>query len=307
MKITVVGAGHVGATLAQRIVDNELANEVALIDIVEGLPQGKALDMWESTPISGSDCFVYGTNDYADTKDSDIVVITAGLPRKPGMSREDLLAKNASIVKSVTEQVVKYSPNSFIIVVSNPLDAMAWTALKVSGFEPHRVMGMAGVLDTARYRSFIAMELKVSTKDIQALVLGGHGDAMVPLPRYTMVGGIPLTELLPQEKIDAIVERTRKGGAEIVNYLKTGSAFYAPSAAVAEMVEAIVKDKKRILPAAAYLQGEYGYEDIYLGVPIKIGKNGVEQIFELKLTPEEKAALDKSAEGVKKTVAQIQL
>ncbi len=307
MKITVVGAGHVGATLAQRIVDNELANEVALIDIVEGLPQGKALDMWESTPISGSDCFVYGTNDYADTKDSDIVVITAGLPRKPGMSREDLLAKNAGIVKAVTEQVVKYSPNSILIVVSNPLDAMAWTALKVSGFEPHRVMGMAGVLDTARYRSFIAMELKVSTKDIQALVLGGHGDAMVPLPRYTMVGGIPLTELLPKEKIDAIVERTRKGGAEIVNYLKTGSAFYAPSAAVAEMVESIVKDKNRILPAAAYLQGQYGYEDIYLGVPIKIGKNGVEQIFELQLTPEEKAALDKSAEGVKKTVAQIQL
>ncbi len=307
MKITVVGAGHVGATLAQRIVDNELANEVALIDIVEGLPQGKALDMWESTPISGSDCFVYGTNDYADTKDSDIVVITAGLPRKPGMSREDLLAKNAGIVKAVTEQVVKYSPNSILIVVSNPLDAMAWTALKVSGFEPHRVMGMAGVLDTARYRSFIAMELKVSTKDIQALVLGGHGDAMVPLPRYTMVGGIPLTELLPKEKIDAIVERTRKGGAEIVNFLKTGSAFYAPSAAVAEMVESIVKDKNRILPAAAYLQGQYGYEDIYLGVPIKIGKNGVEQIFELQLTPEEKAALDKSAEGVKKTVAQIQL
>ncbi|NOX36808.1 MAG: malate dehydrogenase [Calditrichaeota bacterium] len=307
MKITVVGAGHVGATLAQRIVDNELANELVLIDIVEGLPQGKGLDMWESAPISGSDCYVIGTNDYQDTKDSDIVVITAGLPRKPGMSREDLLAKNVEIVKSVTEQVAKFSPNSIIIVVSNPLDAMAWTALKVSGFEPHRVMGMAGILDTARYRSFIAMELNVSTKDIQALVLGGHGDSMVPLPRYTMVGGIPLTELLPKDRIDAIVERTRKGGAEIVNYLKTGSAYYAPSAAVAEMVEAIVKDKKRILPCAAYLRGEYGFEDIYLGVPIKLGKTGVEHIFELKLTEDEKEALRKSAESVKNTVAQIKL
>ncbi len=307
MKITVVGAGHVGATLAQRIVDQELANELILIDIVEGLPQGKGLDMWESAPISGSDCFVRGTNDYRDTQDSDIVVITAGLPRKPGMSREDLLAKNVEIVKSVTEQAARFSPNSIIIVVSNPLDAMAWTALKVSGFEPHRVMGMAGILDTARYRSFIAMELNVSTRDIQALVLGGHGDAMVPLPRYTMVGGIPLTELLPRERIDAIVERTRKGGAEIVNYLKTGSAYYAPSAAVAEMVEAIVRDKKRILPCAAYLRGEYGFEDIYLGVPIKLGQKGVEQIFELQLTDEEKEALHQSAEGVKNTVAQIKL
>ncbi len=307
MKITVVGAGHVGATLAQRIVDQELANELILIDIVEGLPQGKGLDMWESAPISGSDCFVRGTNDYRDTQDSDIVVITAGLPRKPGMSREDLLAKNVEIVKSVTEQAARFSPNSIIIVVSNPLDAMAWTALKVSGFEPHRVMGMAGILDTARYRSFIAMELNVSTRDIQALVLGGHGDAMVPLPRYTMVGGIPLTELLPRERIDAIVERTRKGGAEIVNYLKTGSAYYAPSAAVAEMVEAIVRDKKRILPCAAYLRGEYGFEDIYLGVPIKLGQKGVEQIFELQLTEEEKEALHQSAEGVKNTVAQIKL
>ena len=307
MKITVVGAGHVGATLAQRIVDQELANELILIDIVEGLPQGKGLDMWESAPISGSDCFVRGTNDYRDTQDSDIVVITAGLPRKPGMSREDLLAKNVEIVKSVTEQAARFSPNSIIIVVSNPLDAMAWTALKVSGFEPHRVMGMAGILDTARYRSFIAMELNVSTRDIQALVLGGHGDAMVPLPRYTMVGGIPLTELLPRERIDAIVERTRKGGAEIVNYLKTGSAYYAPSAAVAEMVEAIVRDKKRILPCAAYLRGEYGFEDIYLGVPIKLGQKGVEQIFELQLTEEEKEALRQSAEGVKNTVAQIKL
>ncbi len=307
MKITVVGAGHVGATLAQRIVDDELANELILIDIVEGLPQGKGLDMWESAPISGSDCYVIGTNDYQDTKDSDIVVITAGLPRKPGMSREDLLAKNVEIVKSVTQQVASRSPNAILIVVSNPLDAMAWTALKVSGFERTRVIGMAGILDTARYRSFIAMELKVSTKDIQALVLGGHGDSMVPLPRYTMVGGIPLTELLPRDRIDAIVERTRKGGAEIVNYLKTGSAYYAPSAAVAEMVEAIVKDKKRILPCAVYLRGEYGFEDIYLGVPVKLGKIGVEHIFELKLSEEEKEALRKSAESVKNTVAQIKL
>jgi len=307
MKITVVGAGHVGATLAQRIMDNELANELVLVDILEGIPQGKGLDMWESAPIQGSDCRVRGTNSYEETKDSDIVVITAGMPRKPGMSREDLLAKNVSIVKAVTEQVAKYSPNSIIIVVSNPLDAMAYTALKVSGFEPHRVFGMAGILDTARYRSFIALELDVSTKDIQALVLGGHGDSMVPLPRYTMVGGIPLTELLPQEKIDAIVERTRKGGAEIVGYLKTGSAFYAPSAAAAEIVESIVKDKKRILPCSAYLQGEYGFSGIYLGVPIKIGKKGVEKIFELKLNEEEKAALTRSAEAVKNTIAKIQL
>lgn len=307
MKITVVGAGHVGATLAQRIMDKELANELVLVDILEGVPQGKALDMWESAPIEGSDCRTIGTNDYEDTRDSDIVVITAGLPRKPGMSREDLLSKNVDIVKSVTERVVKYSPNSILVVVSNPLDAMAWTAWKVSGFEPHRVFGMAGVLDTARYRSFIALELDVSTRDIQALVLGGHGDSMVPLPRYTMVGGIPLTELLPQEKIDAIVERTRKGGGEIVSYLKTGSAFYAPSAATAEMVESIVKDKKRILPGSAYLQGEYGFSGIYLGVPIKIGKNGVEKIFELKLSESERQALANSAEAVKKTIAEIKL
>lgn len=302
MKITVIGAGHVGATLAHKIVDKQLANECVLVDILEGIPQGKALDMWESTPVDGSDCRIVGANSYEGTADSDIVVITAGLPRKPGMSRDDLLAKNVEIVKSVTEQAAKYSPGSMLIVISNPLDAMVYTALKVSGFKPERVFGMAGILDTARYRSFIALELNVSTRDIQALVLGGHGDTMVPLPRYTMVGGIPLTELLPQDRIDAIVERTRFGGGEIVKLLKTGSAYYATAAAAAEMVEAVVKDKKRILPCSAYLQGEYGFSGIYLGVPIKIGKNGVEQIFEVKLTDEEKAALEKSAGAVKELI-----
>lgn len=307
MKITVVGAGNVGATLAQRIADYELANQCVLLDIIEGIPQGKALDMWESMPISGSDCRITGTNNYEDTKDSDLVVITAGLARKPGMSRDDLLTKNVQIVKSVTEQVVKYSPNTIIIVVSNPLDAMVYTAHQVSGFPTDRVFGMAGVLDTARYRSFIALELDVSTKDIQALVLGGHGDTMVPLPRYTMVGGIPLPELLSQERIDAIVERTRKGGGEIVGLLKTGSAYYATSAAVIEMVESIVKDKKRILPCAAYLTGEYGYSDMYLGVPVKIGRNGVEKVYELSLNDTEKAMLDNSAQAVRKLMSEIKL
>lgn len=307
MKITVVGAGNVGATLAQRIVDMDLAKDCALIDILEGTPQGKGLDMWESAPITGSDCRIIGTNDYKDTANSDIVIITAGLPRKPGMSREDLLEKNVAIVKSVSENVKRTSPNAVVIVVSNPLDAMVYTSLKVTGFEPNRVFGMAGILDTARYRSFIAMELDVSTKDIQALVLGGHGDSMVPLPRYTMVGGIPLTELLPNDRIDAIIERTRKGGGEIVALLKTGSAYYATSAAVLEIVESIVKDKKRVLPCSAYLQGEYGYEGIYFGVPIKIGKKGVEKIFELDLNAEEKEALGKSADAVKNTIAEIKL
>jgi malate dehydrogenase len=307
MKITVVGAGNVGATLAQRIADMELANECVLIDILEGIPQGKALDMWESMPCIGSDCRVTGTNDYKDTANSDIVVITAGLARKPGMSRDDLLNKNVEIVKSVTAQVAKHSPNSILVIVSNPLDAMVYTAFKVSGFPPHRVFGMAGVLDTARYRSFVALELGVSTKDIQALVLGGHGDTMVPLPRYTMIGGIPLPELLSAERIEAIVDRTRKGGGEIVNLLKTGSAFYATSAAVIEMVESIVKDKKRILPCAAYLQGEYGYNGIFMGVPIKIGKKGVEKVFELKLNAEEKAALENSANAVKSLIKDIKL
>ncbi len=307
MKITVIGAGNVGATTAQRIVDKELANECVLVDIVEGLPQGKALDMWESTPCEGSDCRIIGTNTYEDTADSDIIVITAGLARRPGMSRDDLLAKNVEIVKGVTEQAMKYSDNPILIVVSNPLDAMVYTAQKVSGLPHQRVFGMAGVLDTARYRSFIALELQVSTRDIQALVLGGHGDTMVPLPRYTMVGGIPLPELLSQERIDAIVERTRKGGGEIVSLLKTGSAYYATSAAVLEMVESVVKDKKRVLPCAAYLQGEYGYRDMYMGVPIKIGKNGVEKIFELKLNREEKAMLENSARAVRELIAKINL
>jgi malate dehydrogenase len=307
MKITVVGAGNVGATLAQRIVDRELANECVLIDILEGIPQGKALDMWESAPVEGSDCRIIGSNSYKDTAKSDLVVITAGLPRKPGMSRDDLLAKNVEIVKSVTEQVVEYSPNAMLIVVSNPLDAMVYTALKVSKFPHKRVFGMAGILDTARYRSFIALELNVSTKDIQALVLGGHGDTMVPLPRYTMVGGIPLTELLPQDRIDAIVKRTRFGGGEIVNLLKTGSAYYATSSAVAEMVESVVRDKKRILPCSAYLQGEYGFSGIYLGVPVKIGKEGIEHIFELELTDEEKTALENSAAAVKELIELIKL
>ena len=307
MKITVVGAGNVGATLAQRIADMELANECVLIDILEGIPQGKALDMWESMPCRGSDCRITGTNDYKDTANSDIVVITAGLARKPGMSRDDLLNKNVEIVKSVTAQVAKHSPNSILVIVSNPLDAMVYTAFKVSGFPPHRVFGMAGVLDTARYRSFVALELGVSTKDIQALVLGGHGDTMVPLPRYTMVGGIPLPELLSNERIEAIVERTRKGGGEIVNLLKTGSAFYATSSAVIEMVESIVKDKKRILPCAAYLQGEYGYKDIFMGVPIKIGRKGVEKVFELKLNAAEKAALENSANAVKSLIKDVKL
>ncbi len=307
MKITVIGAGNVGATTAQRIADMELANECVLLDIVEGTPQGKALDMWESMPCIGSDCHIVGTNDYKDTKDSDIVVITAGLPRKPGMSRDDLLTKNVAIVKSVTEQVVENSPNAILIIVSNPLDAMVYTAFKVSGFPTNRVFGMAGVLDTARYRSFIALELGVSTKDIQALVLGGHGDTMVPLPRYTMVGGIPLPELLSQERIDAIVERTRKGGGEIVNLLKTGSAYYATSAAVIEMVESIVKDKKRILPCAAYLTGEFGYNDMFMGVPVKIGKTGVEKVYELKLNDTEKDMLENSASAVRNLMSEIKL
>ncbi|HQV33877.1 MAG TPA: malate dehydrogenase [Calditrichia bacterium] len=307
MKITVVGAGNDGATLAQRIADYELANECVLVDIVEGIPQGKALDMWESMPCIGSDCLITGSNSYEETANSDLVVITAGLARKPGMSRDDLLAKNVQIVKSVTEQVVKHSPNTMLLIVSNPLDAMVYTAYKVSGFEPHRVFGMAGVLDTARYRSFIALELGVSVKDIQALVLGGHGDTMVPLPRYTMVGGIPLPELLSQERIDNIVDRTRKGGGEIVGLLKTGSAYYATSAAVIEMVESIVRDKKRILPCAAYLNGEYGYKDMFMGVPVKLGSNGVEKIFELGLNNDEKAMLENSAKAVKGLMEEINL
>lgn len=299
MKITVIGAGNVGATAAQRIAEKELANEVVLVDIVEGVPQGKGLDMYESAPVEGFDTVVTGTNTYDATAGSAIVVITAGIPRKPGMSRDDLLNTNAGIIKSVTGQVCAKSPDAILIVVSNPLDVMVYVAQKASGFPRERVIGMAGVLDTARYRTFIAMELGVSVEDITALILGGHGDSMVPLPRYTSVAGIPLTELMSQEKIDAIVKRAQNGGIEIVNHLKTGSAFYAPSSAAVQMVEAIVKDKKRILPCAVMLNGEYGIKDTVVGVPVKLGRNGMEQIIEIKLTAEETAALKKSADDVK--------
>jgi len=307
MKITVVGAGNVGATAAQRIVDKELANEVVLVDIIEGVPQGKGLDMYESAPVEKTDTHVIGSNEYEATANSDIVVITAGIARKPGMTREQLQETNAGIVKDVTAKVAAKSPKSILIIVSNPLDIMAYVAYKVSGFDRHRVVGMAGVLDTARYRSFIAMELGVSVEDIQALVLGGHGDSMVPLVRYTTIAGVPLSAFTDQATIDKLVKRTRDGGIEIVNYLKTGSAYYAPSAAAVEMVEAIVKDKKRILPCAAFCQGEYGLTDTYIGVPVKLGKNGMEKIIEVPLTDEEKAALHKSANEVKANIAKLKL
>ncbi len=307
MKITVIGAGNVGATAAQRIAEKELAREVVLVDIVEGVPQGKGLDMYESAPVERFDTKIVGTNTYDETANSNIVVITAGIPRKPGMSRDDLLNTNAGIIKSVTEQVAAKSPKAILIVVSNPLDVMVYVAQKVSGFERNRVIGMAGILDTARYRTFIAMELGVSVEDVSAFVLGGHGDSMVPLPRYTSVAGIPIADLLPQNRIDAIVDRARNGGLEIVNYLKTGSAFYAPSSSAVQMVESIVKDKKRILPCAVYLQGEYGIKDTVVGVPVKLGRNGVEQILEIKLTPEEDAALKKSAADVKTNMEKVKL
>jgi malate dehydrogenase len=304
-KVTVVGGGFVGSTTAQRIVDSGLA-DVLLTDILEGVPAGKALDMLESTPISGSDSHAIGittaSGDYRETANSDIVVITAGFPRKPGMSRDDLLKANYEVLKAVVEAIVKFSPNAILIVVTNPLDAMAQAAYKLSGFSKNRVIGMAGVLDSARMSSFVSMELGVSVEDVHSFVLGGHGDDMVPLPRYSTVAGIPLPDLLPKEKIAAIVERTRKGGAEIVNLLKTGSAYYAPSAAVFSMVEAILKDKKRILPCAAYLEGEYGIRGLFVGVPVKLGARGIEQIIEIKLTPEEKTALDKSAASVQELV-----
>ena len=300
-KITVIGAGNVGATLAQRLVDQGLG-DIVLIDILEGIPQGKGLDMLEAGPIVGSDSRIRGTNDYRDTADSDIVVITAGLARKPGMSRDDLLKKNKDIVGECTRRAVEHSPNSILIIVSNPLDAMCHVALELSGFPRERVFGMAGILDTARFRTFIAMELNVSVESVSAFVLGGHGDTMVPLPRYSTVAGIPITELLTQEQIDRLVKRTRDGGIEIVNYLKTGSAYYAPSAAAAEMVESVLQDKKKVLPCAAYLQGEYGIQDLYVGVPVKLGAGGVEQIIEIKLTAEEKAALDRSANSVRELV-----
>jgi malate dehydrogenase len=307
MKITVIGAGNVGATTAQRLVDKEIANEVVLVDVIEGLPQGKALDMYEATPVEVSDVKVVGSNSYAETANSDIVIITAGIARKPGMTREQLQDTNAGIVKSVTEQVVASSPKAILLVVSNPLDVMTYVALKVSGFERHRVIGMAGILDSARFRSFIALELKVSVEDINAFVLGGHGDSMVPLPRYSTVAGIPIPELLPKEAVDRLVKRTRDGGIEIVNYLKTGSAYYAPSSAVVQMAEAVVKDKKRILPCAVFLQGEYGIRDTVVGVPVKLGKNGVEEIIQIKLNDEEQAALNKSAAGVKANMGKLNL
>ncbi|MEK6755222.1 MAG: malate dehydrogenase [Bacteroidota bacterium] len=307
MKITVIGAGNVGAAVAQRLADKELANEVVLVDIIEGMPQGKGLDMYESGPVEGSDSRVIGTNSYDATANSDIIVITAGIARKPGMSRDDLQATNAGIVKTVTEQAAPKSPNAILIVVSNPLDVMTYVVMKVSGFDRHRVMGMAGVLDTARFRTFISMELNVSVEDVSAFVLGGHGDSMVPLPRYSTVAGIPLPELMDQATIDRLVKRTRDGGIEIVNFLKTGSAYYAPSAGAVQMVEAVVKDKKRILPCAVYLTGEYGINDVVVGVPIKIGKKGVEEIIQIKLTPEEQAALNKSASDVKANIAKLNI
>jgi len=305
-KITVVGAGHVGATCSQLIALKELAREVILVDIAEGIPQGKGLDQWESAPIEGFDARVSGSNDYESSAGADIFIVTAGIARKPGMSRDDLLKTNAGVITSVTKEVKRVAPDSIIIMVTNPLDVMAQVALEVSGFPRERVIGMAGVLDTARYRSFIALELDVSIEDIQALVLGGHGDTMVPLASYTSVSGIPLTQLLSQDRIDALVERTRKGGGEIVAYLKTGSAYYAPAAAAVQMAEAIVKDKRRILPCAAWLQGEYGMKDLFLGVPCLLGENGLERIIEVELDAEEKASLEASAEAVRSTVAALE-
>lgn len=304
-KVTVVGAGNVGANCAVNIAYKELA-DVVLVDVVEGVPQGKGLDILQAGPVEGSDVLVTGANDYEPTANSDIVVITAGFPRKPGMSRDDLLIANYEVVKTATEQAVKYSPEAILILVTNPLDAMCWTAFSVSGLPKNRVIGMAGVLDTARYRTFISQELGVSVENITALVLGGHGDTMVPIVRLTTVGGIPLTELLDQATIDRLVDRTRNGGAEIVKYLKTGSAYYAPSASTVEMVESILKDKKKVLPCAAYLEGEYGINGLFVGVPVKLGASGIEQIYEVKLLADEKQALDKSAAAVKELIDVIQ-
>ncbi|HVB30210.1 MAG TPA: malate dehydrogenase [Gemmatimonadaceae bacterium] len=306
-KITVVGAGNVGATTAQRVAEKQLARTVVMVDVVEGIPQGKGLDQWESAPIEGFDTRVIGTNNYDDTADSDIVIITAGIARKPGMSRDDLLNTNAGIVKSVSEQIKKTSPNAIIIVVSNPLDVMCYVAKEVTGFPRQRVIGMAGVLDTARYRAFLAEALDISVRDIQAMVLGGHGDTMVPLISYTTVSGIPVTQLIDRSKLDAIVERTRAGGAEIVKYLKTGSAYYAPSSGAVQMAEAIVNDEKRILPCAAWLEGEYGQKGIFLGVPCKLGRKGIERVLEVELTSEERAALAKSADAVREPMSAVKL
>lgn len=303
-KVSIVGSGNVGATAAHWIASKELA-DVVLIDIVEGVPQGKGLDLLEAMPIEKRDSYIKGTNDYADTANSDIVVITAGIPRKPGMSRDDLLNTNYKIMQDVVSKVVQYSLNCILIVVSNPLDAMAQAAYKLSKFPRERVIGMAGVLDSARFRTFIAEELKVSVENVTAFVLGGHGDTMVPLPRYSTVAGVPITELIAPDRLAQLVQRTRDGGAEIVKYLKTGSAYYAPSSATTEMVEAILKDKKKILPCAAYLEGEYGIRGLFVGVPVKLGAKGIEQIIQIKLRPEEQAALNKSADAVKELVGVI--
>jgi len=303
-RVTVIGAGNVGATTAQRIIETGLA-DVVLVDIVEGMPQGKALDLAEAAPVVGYDVRVTGTNDYADTAGSKIIVVTSGLARQPGMSRDDLLAKNANIVSSVVKQAVAVSPDAIIIVVTNPLDAMCHVAMQASGFPRERVVGMAGVLDSARFRHFIADELNVSVRDVRAFVLGGHGDTMVPLPRHSTVGGVPVTELLPQERIDQIIDRTRNGGAEVVALLKSGSAFYAPAAAVVEMVEAILLDRRRILPCAAYLQGEYGIDDLFVGVPVVLGNGGMEQVIEISLTEGEKAELARSADSVRELVEKL--
>jgi len=305
-KISVVGAGNVGATVANKVAEMEIG-DVVMVDIIDGLPQGKGLDMLESAPIEGFDSNIVGAMGYEEMGNSDVVVITSGVPRKPGMSREDLLETNKKIIESVVGQVVANSPNAILIMVANPLDTMTYLALKRSGFAKNRVMGMAGILDTARFKAFISMELDVSIEDIQTVILGGHGDEMVPLPRFTTISGIPILQLLPGETVDRLVERTRKGGGEIVSLLKTGSAYYAPGAAAAQMVEAIVKDKKRILPCCAYLEGEYGLSDICFGVPVKLGANGVEKIVELELTAEERELVSKSAESVRKSIMALKL
>jgi malate dehydrogenase len=306
-KITVVGAGNVGATTAQRIAEKALARTVVMVDVVEGVPQGKGLDQWESAPIEGFDTRVIGTNSYDDTANSDVIVVTAGIARKPGMSRDDLLNTNVGIVKQVSEQIKRTSPDAIVIMVSNPLDVMAYVALKVTGFARERVIGMAGVLDTARYRSFIAEALNVSVRDIQAMVLGGHGDTMVPLISYTTVSGIPVTQLMDAATLEAIVARTRTGGAEIVKHLKTGSAYYAPSAAAVQMCEAIVRDQKRVLPCAAWLDGEYGFSGLFLGVPCTLGRAGIERILEVELTSKERVELGRSADAVREPMKLVQL
>jgi malate dehydrogenase len=303
-RVTVIGAGNVGATTAQQIIETGLA-DVILVDIVDGLPQGKALDLAEAAPVVGYDVRIVGTNDYADTADSKIIVVTSGLARQPGMSRDDLMAKNAGIVRSVVAQAAAASPDAILIIVTNPLDAMCHVAMQASGFPKERVIGMAGVLDSARFRSFIAEELEVSVRDVRAFVLGGHGDTMVPLPRYSTVGGVPITELMSAERIEELVTRARNGGAEIVALLKTGSAFYAPAASVVEMVESILRDRRRVLPCAAYLEGEYGVQGLFVGVPVILGNGGIERVLEIRLTPDEQAAFARSAAAVKELVDKL--